>query len=325
MTEFESIPSDVIDTIQARYNFFYGHTSHGSQIMTGLDMVYAEDASYAEPYFYEISDDLGHTGDLSWAPPTRCYLDTHPGCNAVMWSWCGGCSDNTEAGINAYLNEMNDLESEYPGVVFLYMTGHLDGGGTGGTLYTMNNLIRAYCVANDKILFDFADIESWDPDGIYYPDESDDCDWCSDWCAVNTCPTCGSCAHSHCFNCYQKGKAFWWMMARVSGWETETAVQQGGDHPISTLFQLEGNRPNPFNPLTEISFTLTGPSNTVLEIFNAAGRRMTTLVDAPLAGGEHRFTWNGRDGNGDLAGSGIYFYRLRSGNEVETKKMTLIR
>ena len=48
----------------------------------------------------------------------------------------------------------------------------------------------------------------------------DDCDDTADcrWCATHTCPSCSGCAHSHCFNCYQKGKAFWWMMSRMSGW-----------------------------------------------------------------------------------------------------------
>jgi len=105
------------------------------------------------------------------------------------------------------------LENDFPGVLFIYMTGHLDGTGPSGNLYQRNNQIRAYCSANDKILFDFADIESYDPDGTYYPDEGDACSWCTDWCAENDCEDCGGCAHSHCFNCYQKGKAFWWMMA----------------------------------------------------------------------------------------------------------------
>ena len=82
-----------------------------------------------------------------------------------------------------------------------------------------NAQIRDWCAANDKILFDFGDIESWDPGGTYSPDISDDCAWCTDWCASHTCPECDACAHSHCFNCHLKGKAFWWMMARISGWE----------------------------------------------------------------------------------------------------------
>jgi hypothetical protein len=216
---FDLIPDSVIEDIGTDYDIYYVHTSHGSQIMTGIAEVYAEDNFYDPPPFHEVSDDLGGTGDTTWAPGTRTYLDAHPECNMAMFSWCGGCSDNTEAGINIYLAKMEELEADYPGVIFIYMTGHLDGTGIDGNLYARNNQIRAYCNANDKILFDFADIESYDPDGNYYPDETDYCNWCTDWCATHTCPECG-CAHSQCFNCYQKGKAWWWMMARISGWNS---------------------------------------------------------------------------------------------------------
>jgi len=216
--EFDAIPETVIQAIAADYLGYYAHTSHGSQIMTGLNMIEVEDALYAPPTIYEVSDDLGGTGDTSWVPACRVYLDSHPTTNLVMFSWCGGCSGNTEEGINIYLDKMNELEGDYPERVFVYMTGHLDGTGVDGNLYARNDQIRAYCLANDKILFDFADIESYDPDDIYYPDGSDACEWCYDWCAAHTCPSCGDCAHSHCFNCYQKGKAWWWMMARLNGW-----------------------------------------------------------------------------------------------------------
>ena len=215
---FFSIPSSTFDLIRGNYRIFYGHTSHGSQIVTGLNMLAAEDGEYALPHFHEVGDDLGQNGDVSWATATRQFLDARPGeYNVVMWSWCGGVSDNTEAGIQAYLNAMAQLEADYPDILFVYMTGHLDGTGTGGNLYARNNQIRNYAAQNDKILFDFADIESYDPAGNHYPNASDACEWCSTWCAAHTCPSCGSCAHSHCFNCYQKGKAFWWMMARVAG------------------------------------------------------------------------------------------------------------
>lgn len=217
-TNFNDIPIQVIEDIAADYRTFYVHTSHGSQIMTGLDMVEAGNAAYAQPFFVEYGDDLGHVGDTSWVPPTRSYLDANPSCNVAMFSWCGGCSDNTVEGIQIYLDKMEELEAAYPSVTFIYITGHLDGSGVDGVLYRNNNQIRDYCVTHGKILFDFADIESWDPDGTYYPDETDACYWCADWCSVHSCPACGSCAHSHCFNCYQKGKAWWWLMARIDGW-----------------------------------------------------------------------------------------------------------
>lgn len=237
--EFSQIPGTIIEQISTDLNFYYVHTSHGSQIMTGLDMVEAENALYYQPYFREVGDDLGHNGDTSWVPGTRSYLDSHPECNVAMFSWCGGCSDNTEAGISIYLNKMNDLEQDYPAVDFIYMTGHLDGTGPDGNLYQRNNQIRAYCETNAKILFDFADIESWDPDGNYYPDETDLCYWCSDWCAVHSCPSCGGCAHSHCFNCYLKGKAFWWLMARIVGWNDDPPEGACGDVNASGAVDID--------------------------------------------------------------------------------------
>ncbi len=216
-----SIPKAALDAARAKFGkIFYGHTSHGSQIVTGLDMLESEDgAKYAKPTLDEVSGDLGHKGDTGWVDTTKSDLGkANHGIKMVVWSWCGGASDNTTAGIDTYLSEMEKLEKAHPDIVFVYMTGHLDGSGLSGSLYKSNNQIRTYCKAHGKVLFDFADIESYDPSGKYYPDEDDSCGWCSTWCAKNTCPSCGDCAHSHCFNCYQKGKSFWWLLARLSGW-----------------------------------------------------------------------------------------------------------
>lgn len=213
---FHNIPANYFSSVETNYRIFYGHTSHGSQIVTGIDML-----GLQPPLMEERSDDLGHEGDTHWVDVTRDWLNSNPQYNVVMWSWCGGVSDNTEEGINTYLNAMNGLEQEFPGVIFVYMTGHLDGSGEYGNLRERNRQIRNYAIQHQKVLFDFEDIESFDPDGNYYPDDSDGCGWCSDWCTNNPddCPDCGGCAHSHCFNCLLKGRAWWWMMARLDGWD----------------------------------------------------------------------------------------------------------
>jgi hypothetical protein len=110
------------------------------------------------------------------------------------------------------------------------MTGHLDGTGKNGNLTIRNNQIREYCRTHGKIIFDFADIESYDPDGSFYLDlgADDGCfyntgsgrrNWAEDWCAAHPgqCPSC-ECAHSQPLNCNLKARAFWWMMARMAGW-----------------------------------------------------------------------------------------------------------
>jgi hypothetical protein len=108
------------------------------------------------------------------------------------------------------------------------MTGHLDGTGVEGNLHRRNEQIRAFCRADDKLLFDFADIESYDPDGAFYLDRgaNDNCDyreggatrnWAQGWCERNpgACSTC-SCAHSQSLNCDRKARAFWRLLARMA-------------------------------------------------------------------------------------------------------------
>jgi len=273
VSEFESIPDSVIEFIGDLYHIYYVHTSHGSQIVTGVSMIYDEDSTYVPPYCYEWGDDLGHNGDTSWVLNTRSYLDSHPDCNMAMFSWCGGCSDNTEEGINIYLNKMTELEADYPDVVFIYMTGHLDGTGPEGNLYARNNQIRDFCSTNHKILFDFADIESYDPDENYYPDESDYCNWCYTWCSSHPCPDCPGCAHSHCFNCYLKGKAWWWMMAQVSGWNS----QQDSIPDIISTSPMQNELNVSINASISVTFDVDMDSTTINDSAFVVNVRSTGL------------------------------------------------
>lgn len=238
-TDLAAIPDSAIVAARNQLRVAYGHTSHGSQPITGMQLLMDDPANgglydfntsgAVEPGVLSIDDrtpggDLGHNGDLAWASATRGYLDgSGSDRNVMIWSWCGGVSDNTVAGINAYLNEMNQLETEYPAVTFVYMTGHLDGTGRSGNLHQRNQQIRNYCQANGKVLFDFADIESYDPAGNDFLDRGadDGCNydggnWADQWCEAHPgqCASC-DCAHSHCLNCQQKGKAFWWMFANL--------------------------------------------------------------------------------------------------------------
>ena len=84
--------------------------------------------------------------------------------------------------------------------------------------------------------------------------------------------------------------------------------------------------PNPFNPVTTISYDLPGAAIVNLAIYDVAGKRVRTLVAAETTGpGRHEVVWNGRDDSGRAAPAGIYFYRLDAGGYSETRRMALVK
>ena len=88
---------------------------------------------------------------------------------------------------------------------------------------------------------------------------------------------------------------------------------------------LDQNRPNPFNPATEISYRIAGQQQVTLKIYDVAGRLVRTLVDEPQAAGVYSITWNGIDNAGATVSTGVYFYRLKAGKYTETRRMVLLK
>jgi choice-of-anchor B domain-containing protein len=90
-------------------------------------------------------------------------------------------------------------------------------------------------------------------------------------------------------------------------------------------FTLEQNAPNPFNPVTTIAFELARGGHVTLDVFDVAGSRVRTLADRTYAAGLHEVVWDGRNGTGNEAASGVYFYRMVAAGHRETRRMVLLK
>lgn len=287
-TDITLIPESAINQAKANLHIAYGHTSHGSQLTTGMtglvgfanggglglslpnDIFAWNNGGSGGALDLEEGDGYG-TGWLdhdcgyypNWVNETREYLNdtSHADVNVIIWSWCGQASGYTEQQMtDNYLTPMTQLEQDYPNVTFVYMTGHLDGGGDTGNLHLRNEQIRAYCRANDKVLYDFADIESYDPDGLVNymvllgedtceydsnGDGSQDTNWATSWQNSHTQDyhwySCGS-SHTQPLNANLKAYAAWWLWSVLGGWNPAGVNR-------SPVLQPIGNQSVPYGQL----------------------------------------------------------------------------
>jgi hypothetical protein len=258
-TDISRIPDYWIEAAK-RLTIHYAHTSHGNQIYQGAENLESQDPKYS---FSRRESSTAGLPPVQATPALRMYDGNPPETyiepddywdgesgkdrtRAVaatrdydysMWAWCGQVSWADRDYIQDYLETLDQFENEYPGMRFIYMTGHLDGSGSAGNLHVRNEQIRSYCRANNKVLFDFADIESYGPDGTDYlaMDADDGCNysggnWAQQWCSAHPasalCEYC-ECSHSEALNCNRKARAFWWMMARLAGWDPSAAPTPG--------------------------------------------------------------------------------------------------
>jgi len=279
--KFDQIPAYWLEKAKG-LTIHYGHTSHGSQIIAGLNYLenYIDSKKYSVaigernsqrnpnlpsqenppalrmweeglwPYTDASRNRLGYWDGESAQAGTKNVLKSGL-FNVSGWCWCGQVSESDWSYIQEYLDVLTMYEQEFPNVTFFYMTGHSVAPGPPThqqkayeRLLRNNNGIRDYCRDNNKILFDFADIESWDLDGNFHPEEDGSGVWCDEWCRnhpedCQNIPvrseagggsSCTTCAHSHGLNCVIKAKAFWYMMARIAGW----------DGQVNTPVELEG-------------------------------------------------------------------------------------
>ncbi len=335
VARFDEIPESAIKTAAA-LRLMFRHASVGSTIDDGLDCLQGTRAHPSEcaqypAYKYDRRNwDFQQRGNSGWygkvdgfvAETERqlasfdvfsfkyCYLD---GLDELKQP-CGNPYDPAQVDKAwSYLRDkMEHLEAAHPDKPFIWWTIPLTQSGQ-VCADTLNARIRGYARERGKILFDIADIECHDPNGVRQTN--------SNGVEVAYPPYCGEqkpgarACHPNWTGKILLAKAFWWMMSRVAGGSVSAM-----ERPLPAEDAVVQAFPNPFRDATTITFTLRRSTPVNLAIHDVLGRVARTVIDnAAYRPGDHRVRF---DATGLVPG--VYFCRFRT-REHNIVRMLVLR
>lgn len=299
----DEIPSNVIDSIKQNIRLQWCGQSHSHQVPTGLGLLEEDypvfevsintdgNAWLPEPNgTFCIMDGLSMFGQCGnccqayvyphayWdgadaqSNVNKTLVECYPSINVSGFLFCGELETADETYVQNYLSALTNYEQLYPEVTFIYTTGHAQSSGSlGYNRWLRNNQIRQYCTENNKILFDFANLDCWyngeansyeyngetvplqhpqyDPDIIYHTTEE---------------------------SCKNKAKAIWYLMARLCGWDPTTV--NTSEQMESDIFSVSIS-PNPFSDYVEIKFSTSEKISTTIEFYDLLGKKIETIYN----------------------------------------------
>ncbi|HLK48908.1 MAG TPA: hypothetical protein VKT49_12275 [Bryobacteraceae bacterium] len=240
-TDLARIPDYWLEQARQNIRMYFAHTSHGTQITSGLQRLHSQLGARYRVALGETLPSVGGALNIldngsiyDWNPDFLSGVDrvlaANPSVNVVMYIWCGQpAKPDWKALFDEYVNGMQALEQRYRRVTFVYATGNAQEQDCPGCLrQKFNEELRKFAKQNNKVLFDFGDLDTW------YEGRQNSYAT-PNWCSAYGCtpglsvpsehPQWGGgnynnpCGHASYLSCDNKAKAMWWLLSRLAGWD----------------------------------------------------------------------------------------------------------